>query len=98
MKKIIVHTGRTIEDKCGKQLHPVQEVENVINIIKNLQLEEIYYSNSFDFITAMKYIGKKNNVTIEFYLDSISQGDDIENVCGGFNISLDLINEFGDTE
>lgn len=61
MKKVTVYCGETIQDKCGKQLHPVVEVQNA-NIIVNSDKDEIVYSNHPDFISAVKYIGKKQNI------------------------------------
>lgn len=97
MKKITVYCGESIEDKCGKELHPV-------NIVKLAQekvlssIDEIIYTNNPDMIMGLKYIPKKHKVNIEFLLNGVECGDDIEPVFTDLNRSLDLINELGEYE
>ncbi len=97
MKKIKIYCGKSIQNKCGMQLHPIQEVENA-KILIDSNKDEMAYSNNPDFVSAIKYIGKKQNVETEFFLDGISCGDDIEPIFADFNKALDMINEFGATE
>jgi len=97
MKKVIVYCGETIQEKCGKQLHPVVEVKNAEKLILSNK-DEVAYSNNSDFISAIKYIGLKYNVETEFFLNGVSCGNDIEPVFTDLNRSLDMLNELGDIE
>lgn len=71
MKKVTIYCGETIQEKCGKQLHPVAEVLNAQKIILSAG-NEIAYSNSSDFISAIKYIGIRENIETEFFLNGVS--------------------------
>ena len=97
MKSIKVYCGKSIEDKCGNQKHPEKEVENAKSLVLSVN-DEIAYSNSPDFIMATKYIAKKYNIGIEFFLDSVSYGNSIEEIFADFNKSLELINLYGSEE
>jgi hypothetical protein len=104
MKHIKVFAGKSIQHRCKAQRHPVAEVENVREIISSIVKnsngsdENVFYSNSTDFIMAMKYIGLKHGIKVEFFLDGVSSGNSIEPLFEDFNKSLDMINEFGATE
>ena len=97
MKKIIVYTGEKYTDKCGSQLHPVQEVEKAWKSL-NSDLDEVckFYSNSPDFISMMKYGGEKLGINVEFIHNGDSIGTDIEPIFEDFNRSLDMISELID--
>ncbi len=97
MKKVTVYCGESISGKCGKQLHPVDEVLKA-NMLVNSDKDEVEYSNNTDFISAVKYIGKKEGIETEFFLNGIRCGNDIEPVFKDLNRALDLINELGATE
>lgn len=97
MKKIKVYCGETIEDKCKQQLHPVKEVE-IANILVNSDHDVVTYSNNPDFVSAVKYIGKKQGVETEFFLNGVSHGNDIEPIFADFNRALDMLNKLGATE
>ena len=60
--------------------------------------DEVAYSNNTDFISGVKYIGLKQNVETEFFLNGVSCGNDIEPVFADLNRALDMINELGATE
>lgn len=94
MKKVTVYCGESIQGKCGKQMHPANEVMNAKAFVESL-VDEVCYSNHPDFISAIKYIGKKQHVQTEFFLNGVSCGDDIEPIFEDLNRSLDLINELG---
>lgn len=101
MSHIKVYSGKTISDKCGSQIHPEDEViraNELINTFKKDNKELVLYSNHPDFVSAMKYIGLKHEIEVEFFLDGVSHGNDIEPTFGSFNKSLDLINTLGKTE
>lgn len=97
MKTIKVYSGKTVESNCGQQLHPVNEVLRAKELVES-EHDVIAYSNHPDFVSAIKYIGKKHGIEAEFFLDGVSHGNDIEPLFDSFNKSLDLINEFGLTD
>ena len=101
--KIQVFCGESIEYKCGQQIHPAKQVllaKDIIDHAKTIDssMDRIFYSNDPDFVRGIKYIGLKEGVETEFFLNGISCGSDIEFIFNDFNRSLDLINELGATE
>lgn len=94
-KKVTVYCGESIQDKCNKQLHPIVEVKNANNLILS-ENDEVAYSNSSDFISAIKYIGEKHNIITEFYLDGEYCGDDIEPIFRDLNRSLILMDKLSE--
>jgi hypothetical protein len=92
MKKIKVYCGETIQEKCGMQLHPIQEVKNAAKTVMSSN-DEVVYSNNTDFIGAIQFIAIKNNVAIEFFLNGVSVGDDIEPIFADLNRGFDLLYE-----
>ena len=96
-KKVTVYCGMSIEDKCGKELHPINVVLEAQKLIMS-DKDEIAYSNNHDFVSAIKYIGKKNGVTTSFFLDGTLCGNDIEPIFENFNKSLDMIYALGDSD
>ena len=91
-KKITVYSGESISDKCEKELHPVAYVKLAEKLVLSNQ-DEVAYSNNPDFVSAVKYLGEKYDITTVFYLDSVCYDDDIEPLFKDFNRSLDLIEE-----
>ena len=89
---IRVFCGVSIEDKCRHQLHPLNEV---IQAQKSLSLNKSmdFYSNSPDFVSAIKYLCQEKNINCEFFLNGESTGNDIEPIFENFNKSFDLLNE-----
>ena len=89
---IRIFCGVSIEDKCRHQLHPLNEV---IQAQKSLSLNKSidFYSNSPDFVSAIKYLCQEKNINCEFFLNGESTGNDIEPIFENFNKSLDLLNE-----
>lgn len=89
---IRVFCGVSIEDKCRHQLHPLNEV---IQAQKSLSLNKSmeFYSNSPDFVYAIKYLCQEKSINCEFFLNGESTGDDIEPIFENFNKSFDLLNE-----
>jgi len=94
MKKITVYCGESISDKCRQQFHPIKEVERAVELISTNR-DVITYSNHPDFVSAIKYIGLKQGVETEFFLNGVSCGSDIEPIFNDFNRALDMINELG---
>lgn len=88
-KTIKIYTGKTIENKCGKQLHPISEVENAIKLLKETENIEVY-SNSTDFCMAMKYC-RPDECSFQIFLNG--KEVDMERVFNEFNKSYDLINK-----
>ena len=85
---IKVFSGISIEDKCGKQLHPINEAKKAKTIVDKGESIEIY-SNSPDFISIIKYYSLDKNINLEFYLDGTYLGDEIEPIFKEFNKAFD---------
>lgn len=108
--KIIIHSGMTVQYQCGQQLHPYTEVQKAktlvdktVNLLMNSdnssELEDIIiYSNSPDFIQFIHYYSQSKNINIEFTLDDISKGNDIEAIFEDFNKSYLLMERYIDED
>ena len=92
MKTIKIYCGESIEHFCHQQLHPVNEVKKAEKLVKS-PVDIITYSNSPEFISAIKYISLKENVEVEFFLNDISCGSDTEPIFEDFNKAMDLLTE-----
>jgi hypothetical protein len=89
---IRVFCGVSIEDKCRHQLHPLNEViqaQKALSLNKSID----FYSNSPDFVSAIKYLCQEKSISCEFFLNGESTGNDIEPIFENFNKSFDLLNE-----
>lgn len=87
--KLNIYCGKTIESKCGKSLHPLNETKQaMIHILKGVSQD--LYSNSPDFITTIKYVCDLKSVEYEFFLDGVSCGKDIEPIFDDFNKALTI--------
>ncbi len=96
MRKILVYCGESIDLHSNRtQLHPLNEVKEVLEYI-NATYNFHICSNSPDFVMAMKHIGEKYKVDVEFFLNGVSQGNDIERIFEDFNKAFDLMNEILD--
>jgi hypothetical protein len=96
MKTITIHTGQSVEDRAGREMHPVSAVhfaKKMIDSTRKGNSPAIFYSNSTDFISAMFYYGEANSVSVEFVINGVPVGNDIEKVFEDINRALDLINE-----
>ena len=101
MGKIKVYCGETVH--CGSQEHPVQEVKNAEKLVLLMKSDKTkgdftVVSNSPDFVSAIKYIGKKQGVETEFFLNGESCGNSIGPMFEDFNRALDMIDELGESE
>ncbi len=94
MKTIKIYCGESIQNLCGKQVHPVTEVKRA-EILVNSKYDIIDHSNSSDFIFAVNYMSKKQNIQAEFFLNGISTGNDIEPILADLDRALDMINDLG---
>lgn len=94
---IKVYAGKSVAHLCTPQLHPVHSVEAALFLITQNKSTSVY-SNDTDFISAIKYIGNKNGVKTEFYLDGVNHGSDIDPLFGDFNKAMDLIWQYGSEE
>lgn len=92
-KKIIVYCGKSVEHLCGKQRHPYNDVLLANELIIMGSKIVAYYSNSPDFVSAIKHIGDKHGITTEFFLDGVSHGSEIDPIFADFNKSITLLNE-----
>ena len=89
---IRVFCGVSIEDKCRHQLHPLNDViqaQEALSLNKSMD----FYSNSPDFVSAIKYLCQEKSISCEFFLNGESTGNDIEPIFENFNKSFDLLNE-----
>lgn len=93
MRNIIrVYCGVLVEDRRFRQLHPLNEV---IQAQKSLSIGKsmVFYSNSPDFVLAVKYLCSERGMECEFFLNGESCGNDTEPIFEDFNKSFDLLNE-----
>lgn len=91
--KIKVYCGMSVEDKCDQQLHPINEVLRAKEIL-DAKTSTTVYSNSTDFILTLFYLGKKSEVDLEFFLDGVSCGNEIEPIFEDLNKAFDLLDAF----
>lgn len=95
--KIRVYCGETVLTNDNESSHPVKQVLRVKNIVKRVQdLKLVNYdcwSNSPDFVSGMKYLCEKVGIEVEFFLNGVSYGADIEPIFADFNRALDMIND-----
>ena len=89
---IRVFSGVCEEHKCGQQLHPLTEVQKALEIVLANRSQDIY-SNSSDFVSAIKYICEKKGLEYEFFFNEQSCGKDIEPIFRSFNRAIDRLNE-----
>lgn len=95
--KIQVYCGESVSNmiNISTEIHPVKQVENANSLIEsvvNFKKIRKVYSNSPDFVSAIKYIGEIKGLETEFFLNGTSQGNDIEKIFEDFNKSYDLLN------
>lgn len=87
---IRVYSGESIEDKCEAQRHPLNEVKRAKEIVESGNTTDCY-SNSPDFVSAIKYLSEKHSIKSEFFLNGESFGDDIEPIFEDFNRAFILM-------
>lgn len=94
MKDILirVYCGESIEDKCDAQKHPLTEVKRAKEIVDAKKSVDCY-SNSPDFVSAIKYLSA-DSVNSEFFLNGKSFGNDIEPIFEDFNKSFGLLDRY----
>jgi len=92
MEEIIikVYCGLTVESLCRQQLRPLNEVKAAKSII-DLNKSMVAYSNSPDFVAAIRNYAKEKGVKTEFFLDGVSCDNNIDPIFEDFNKSLDLL-------
>lgn len=90
LKTVKVYCGETVEKKCGLGFHPVNQLKMAKKMLLSKK-DEVAYSNNSDFISAIKYIGEKHNVSTEFFLNGISVGNDIEPIFADLNRAIDML-------
>ena len=89
---IRVFCGVSIESNCRNQLHPLNEViqaQKLLSLNKSMD----FYSNSPDFVSAVKYLCQEKNINCEFFLNGESTGNNIEPIFEDFNKAFDFLNE-----
>jgi len=90
--KLTIHSGITITDRCAAELHPLEQIDKAIDLIAKKESATVY-SNSPDFIFAIKHLCEKKGVEFEFFLNGESQGTSIEGIFESFNKSYKLVEE-----
>lgn len=85
---IKIYSGISVEHKCRQQLHPLNEVNAAKKLIMAKRSIECY-SNSPDFISTIKYMAEKVGIEVEFHLDGVSVGNNIEPIFEDFNRAFD---------
>jgi hypothetical protein len=90
--KLTIHSGITITDRCGAELHPLEQVGKAIDLIAKKESATVY-SNSPDFIFSIKHLCEKKGINFEFILNGESQGTSIEGIFESFNKSYKLVEE-----
>ena len=88
---IRVFCGESIQDKCGNQLHPLNEVKKAKEVI-DLKESIDCYSNSPDFVLTIKYYGLSKGIKTQFFINEVNCDDDIEPIFKDFNKSIEIIN------
>lgn len=97
MPHIKIFTGISIEDKCRHQLHPLNEAKAAQKLLE-LNKDTITYSNSPDFIMAIKHLAPMYNFTVDFFLNGVNIGNDIEPIFKDFNDSYSYIENILDDQ
>ena len=62
-------------------------------MLRKLNKSITCYSNSSDFIAAIKYLAEQENIEVEFFLNGKSVGSDIEPIFEDLNRAFELIKE-----
>lgn len=91
--KVTIYSGISVEDKCGKQLHPLTEAKNAKDILDKATDDITIYSNSTDFISVVYHYVIKTDHELEFILDGVSLGSDIDLLFWDFNRSFAIFEE-----
>ena len=96
--KIIIKCGESIESSkfIQNETHPVTSFKQAIGLIDEALKGGspiTAYSNSPDFVSAIKHIGESKGIEVEFFLNDVSQGNDIEVIFSDFNRALDLLHD-----
>lgn len=96
MKKIEVYSGESVLDEICNPYHPLLNVESAHRFVMNLKASNCdgvlkLCSNSPDFVSAIYYLCEKENINAEFFLNGMSQGNNIEEIFNDFNRSYELL-------
>lgn len=88
---IKVYSGQDIQG-CTLQMHPLTEVELARMIVDSNRSIETF-SNSPDFVSAIKNYADKKGRKVEYFLNNVSCGNDPEPIFKDFNRAIERINE-----
>ena len=100
MRKINVYCGETVENRGQMELHPITQFNKAKEYVEfamvgyENETPMSLFSNSPDFISAMFYIANDNNMNIEFFLNDVSCGNDIELIFNDLNRFYDLLDNY----
>jgi len=88
--KAKIYCGVSIEKNCKIQLHPINEVtqaKSLIDLGENIES----YSNSTDFVLAIKYYGEQNGYDCDFVTYIKRRKEVWKGVCNKPTLILDEI-------
>lgn len=95
--KVEVYSGSEIFPTYP-ELSPIVQVETAKSLIDRAKETNTLISintNAADLVGGIRYIGEKEGVDTEFFLNGISQGNSIEPIFAFFNEAIELVNKYG---
>jgi hypothetical protein len=87
--KISVYCGISVQNNCVDE-HPLLDVQKAIELIDRKQ-STYTYTNSPDKVLTLKHYGEEKGIELEFFLDGVSLGNNIEPIFADFNKAHDLL-------
>ena len=95
MVKIKIYCGESIQDlipdRRYKDMHPITAV-NLVKLILSSNNDYEMYTNDCILIQAFEHFSKEYpNTQVEFFLNNVSQGNDISEIFKDFNRALDAM-------
>jgi hypothetical protein len=81
--KIQVYCGLSINKNCIDE-HPLLDVQRAIDLIDRKK-STYTFTNSPDAVMTFKHYGEQQGIELEFFLDGVSHGNNIEPIFEDFN-------------
>lgn len=93
--KLRINCGELVVESRNQEYHPVKAVEQALTVVKDVNkgISLSINSNNPDFIQAIKYLGEKYNIEVEFFLNGESIGNDIEPIFEDLNRGYFLLDK-----
>jgi hypothetical protein len=91
---VSIYSGEKNQILNATEIHPVEEVKRAFGILsdfKNNPISVDIVSNNYYFIFAMKCFGLKMEIEVQFFLDGVCKGNDIEEIFQSFNKAPKLV-------